>query len=141
MLLLVCAYVLAAMAAPLSGSSDSPSNSTTIIELEKRTTHTGRGTWYYPGLGNCGYTDDSNDDVVAMSKAFYDNNGGSNCNQWIQIKNTKNGKVAYGKMRDSCPGCGYNDLDMSPAVFKQLGTLDQGVLSISWHFEAKGWSP
>ena len=120
-----------------------------------------------------------------MSKAFYDNNGGSNCNQvmsvifiaqahlltssvtqWIQIKNTKNGKVAYGKMRDSCPGCGYNDLgmsllaptgfsfmfrlrlifsfctiDMSPAVFEQLGTLDQGVLSISWHFEAKGWSP
>ena len=67
-----------------------------------------------------------------MSKAFYDNNGGSNCNQvmsaifiaqahfltssltqWIQIKNTKNGKVAYGKMRDSCPGCGYNDLGMS----------------------------
>ncbi|TFY71068.1 hypothetical protein EVG20_g1925 [Dentipellis fragilis] len=111
------------------------------VELDKRTTHSGRATWFTPGLGNCGYTDNESDPVIAVSKSFYDQNGGGNCNQWIQIKNTANGKTAYGHVRDSCPGCGEYDLDLSPSVFKQLGSLDTGVLPISWHFEAKGWSP
>ncbi|TFY80911.1 hypothetical protein EWM64_g3100 [Hericium alpestre] len=105
--------------------------------LEKRITHSGRATWFQPGLGNCGHTDNENDPVVAMSLSFYDNNGGSNCDQWLTITNTANGKTAKGWVRDSCPGCGYYDLDLSPAVFKQLGSLDTGVLPIQWHFEAK----
>ena len=77
--------------------------------------------------------------------------------QWMQITNTANGKTVYAKTRDSCPGCGDNDLglfeylfqllsinhglDMSPAVFKQMASLDTGVIHVSWHFMAKGWSP
>jgi hypothetical protein len=75
----------------------------------------------------------------------------------MQITNTANGKTVYAKTRDSCPGCGDNDLgsskylfrllsvdpslDMSPAVFKKLASLDTGVIHVSWHFMAKGFSP
>lgn len=27
--------------------------------------------------------------------------------------------------------------DLSPSLFKQLGSLDEGVLKLSWHFEKK----
>ena len=29
--------------------------------------------------------------------------------------------------------------DMSPALFQQLGSLDQGVLPISWHFKNRAF--
>jgi len=136
MIITLLVLIVAVVAVPLPSSND-----TTIVELEKRVTHSGQATWFTPGLGHCGYTDSENDPIAAMSEQFYDQNGGSNCNQWIAIKNTKSGKTTYAKMRDSCPGCGRYDLDLSPAAFKQLGSLDTGVLPISWHFQAKGWSP
>ena len=49
----------------------------------------------------------------ALTRPSSANNGG-NCNQWIKIKNTANGKMATGQVRDSCPGCGYDDLGTSP---------------------------
>lgn len=83
--------------------------------------------------------------------------------QWVHITNLANGKSAWGQTRDSCPSCGSGDLgaylfreqhaqtpllicdfvyaDMSPSLFQQLGSLDTGVLSISWHFENKNFSP
>ncbi|KAI4524010.1 Non-catalytic module family EXPN protein [Schizophyllum commune Tattone D] len=104
-------------------------------EVDKRIVHhKGRLTWYTPGLGNCGNYDTESDMVIAISKDRYDANNGGNCNQWIKIKNTANGKMATGQVRDSCPGCGYDDLDLSPALFQALGSLDDGVLQSSWHF-------
>ncbi|KAI0269926.1 expansin family protein [Gloeopeniophorella convolvens] len=126
--LFICAFfsfILPLLAAPVPGT-----------ELEKRVTHKGRGTWFTPGLGNCGGTNNSNDHIVAMSKAFYDANNGGNCYQFLEI--SWGGKTVKAQMVDSCPGCGENDLDMSPAVFKEFASLDKGVLSgISWHFIAK----
>ncbi|KAJ7134797.1 RlpA-like double-psi beta-barrel-protein domain-containing protein-containing protein [Mycena epipterygia] len=115
----------------------------TLPNLDKRVTHVGRGTWYNPsaGEGNCGFFDSDSSPVVAISKERYDANGGENCNQWIAITNTANGKVAYGKTRDSCQSCDTSSLDMSPSLFEELAPLSTGVLKISWHFEAKGWSP
>ncbi|KAH8825187.1 RlpA-like double-psi beta-barrel-protein domain-containing protein-containing protein [Flagelloscypha sp. PMI_526] len=110
------------------------------VELESRTTHTGQGTWFHPGLGNCGKTNKDSDMIVAISKARYDSEHGSNCGQWMEITNNSGAKV-YALTRDSCPGCGYNDLDMSPAVFKKLAPLSKGVVTVHWHFMAKGWSP
>ncbi|EIN12799.1 hypothetical protein PUNSTDRAFT_97678 [Punctularia strigosozonata HHB-11173 SS5] len=126
------AFVMATFASPVAPN-------VTVVDLDKRITHTGRGTYFYVGLGNCGYTDVDSSPIVAISTERY--GSGGNCNQWIHITNTANGKTAYGKTRDSCPGCGENDLDMSPSLFEQLGSLDTGVLKIEWHFEAKGWSP
>ncbi|KAK0439852.1 riboflavin aldehyde-forming enzyme [Armillaria borealis] len=110
-------------------------------ELAKRTDHVGRGTWFYPGKGNCGYVDGNNDKILAMAKSFYDANGGSNCNQWVEIVNEGNGKSAYGLLRDSCESCGWNDIDMSPGLFEELDDLSTGELTVKWHFMAKSWSP
>ncbi|KAJ6508510.1 RlpA-like double-psi beta-barrel-protein domain-containing protein-containing protein [Mycena sanguinolenta] len=134
-----------AFAAPQQGNA-------TVEELDKRITHVGRGTWYNPsdGEGNCGYWDSDSSPVVAISLGRYDDNNGANCNQasslflrrvWIEITNTANGKVAYGKTRDSCVSCGSSDLDMSPSLFKEISTLATGEITISWHFMAMGWSP
>ncbi|KAF6744472.1 RlpA-like double-psi beta-barrel-protein domain-containing protein-containing protein [Ephemerocybe angulata] len=122
-------------------ASPVPSNSTEPRELEKRVTRTGRATWFNVGLGNCGKRSKDSDPVVAMSKAFYDRNGGSNCGQWVEIINTANGKKAYGQLLDSCPGCKESELDISPSLFKKFAPLDNGIFTAQWHFMAKGWSP
>ncbi|KAJ7147138.1 RlpA-like double-psi beta-barrel-protein domain-containing protein-containing protein [Mycena crocata] len=129
--------VVLSFAAPLQHDN------TTLVELDKRVTHTGRGTWYHSnvGTGNCGYKDSDSSPVVAISKARYDANRGANCNQWIQITNKANGKVAYGKTRDSCESCDTSSLDMSPGLFQKLSTLSTGEITISWHFMSAGWSP
>ncbi|KAJ7486053.1 RlpA-like double-psi beta-barrel-protein domain-containing protein-containing protein [Mycena galericulata] len=128
---------LLASAAPLQQAN------ATLADLAKRITHVGRGTWYYPsaGEGNCGFWDSDSSPVVAISLARYDANGGANCNQWIQITNTADGKVAYGKTRDSCQSCDESSLDMSPSLFEELAPLSTGELTISWHFMAASWAP
>ncbi|KAJ7442610.1 RlpA-like double-psi beta-barrel-protein domain-containing protein-containing protein [Mycena latifolia] len=133
--LFFCAVL--AFAAPLQEGN------ATLSDLDKRITHVGRGTWYYPsaGEGNCGYWDSDSSPVVAISKARYDANGGANCNQWIAITNTANGKFAYGKTRDSCESCDTSSLDMSPSLFQKLASLNTGEITISWHFQAAGWAP
>jgi len=119
-----------------------PTNGSEIdVELEKRITHTGRGTWFNVGLGNCGKRNKDSDLIVAISKSLYDRNRGSNCGQYVKITNKANGKVAYGATEDSCPSCGEGDLDLSPALFKKLASLDQGVIQISWNFKTQGWKP
>ncbi|KAF7314470.1 hypothetical protein MKEN_00920000 [Mycena kentingensis (nom. inval.)] len=119
-------------------------NVTSVVEdLEKRVTHTGRGTWYYvdQNRGNCGYMDVNSSPVVAISKKRYDANNGDNCNQWVQITNLANGKVAYGKTRDSCESCNTESIDMSPSLFSKIAKQSTGQIQVSWHFMAKGWKP
>jgi expansin (peptidoglycan-binding protein) len=53
------------------------------------------------------------------------------------ITNTANGRRVEARVRDSCPPCGEDDLDLSPAAFKALGHLDEGVLSIKWNFRKR----
>ncbi|KAF7795163.1 hypothetical protein EIP86_006312 [Pleurotus ostreatoroseus] len=108
------------------------------VDLEKRVTHSGRGTWFDTGLGACGWTNVNTDKIIAISSSIY--GSGTNCGQYIQITNTANGKTAYGTVADSCPGCGASDLDLTPSLFEELGDLSEGVLAISWHFENKDFS-
>ncbi|KAI0780555.1 Non-catalytic module family EXPN protein [Trametes elegans] len=122
------ALVCSAFASPING---------TATTLEKRVTHTGRGTWFNVGLGACGKTNVDSDKIVAISSQIYGN--GNNCEQYMRITNTANGKSAWGKVRDECPGCGASDIDMSPSLFQELGSLDTGVLKVSWHFENKAF--
>ncbi|PPR06052.1 hypothetical protein CVT26_007513, partial [Gymnopilus dilepis] len=139
-LLTVFAYAAIALALP------EPLQDGELVDSTALVTHTGIATWYNPsaelvftgflaGIGNCGVANSDNDLVIAISKQLYDKNKGSNCGQYIQITNTDSGKKAYGQVEDSCPGY------LSPALFKKLGTLDQGVLHISWSFKNKGWKP
>ncbi|KIM35926.1 hypothetical protein M413DRAFT_325213 [Hebeloma cylindrosporum] len=127
------ASVLLALASPV------PVVNGELVDIEKRLTRSGRGTWFHPGMGNCGKRNGDNDLILAIGKKLYDRNGGSNCDQWVEI--VANGKKAYGKTRDSCQSCTDNDIDMSPALFKKLAPLSTGVVKVSWHFMAKGWQP
>ncbi|TFK69537.1 hypothetical protein BDN72DRAFT_840261 [Pluteus cervinus] len=109
--------------------------------LEKRIDHTGDGTWFKPGLGHCGSRNIASDLIVAIAQSRYDQNNGANCDQWIEITDIGNGKKVYGLTRDSCPGCGDDDLDLSPSVFKKLEPLSRGRIKIKWKFMGKNWSP
>ncbi|KAM5535891.1 hypothetical protein V8D89_010509 [Ganoderma adspersum] len=127
----VLALVSATLAAPVLSSPET---------LEKRVTHSGRGTFFEVGLGACGKVNKDSDHIVAISSSIF--GSGGNCDQFMEIKNTKNGKTAFGLVRDSCPGCGSGDTDMSPSLFQSLGaTLEQGVVSVQWHFMKKGFKP
>ncbi|PIL31322.1 hypothetical protein GSI_06020 [Ganoderma sinense ZZ0214-1] len=130
-LALVLALVSSALTAPAPASPEA---------LEKRVTHSGRGTFFEVGLGACGKVNKDSDHIVAISSSIF--GSGGNCEQFMEIKNTKNGKTAFGLVRDECPGCGPGDIDMSPSLFQSLGaTLDQGVVSVQWHFMKKGFQP
>ncbi|PPR02569.1 hypothetical protein CVT26_011957 [Gymnopilus dilepis] len=108
------------------------------IDIQKRQTRFGRGTWYNTGLGNCGITNSDDEPIVAISKALYDENGGSDCGKTIEITNTQTGQTATGIVEDSCPGCGEGDIDLSPSLFEQLAPLDQGVIQVTWSYGGSG---
>ncbi|TDL17209.1 hypothetical protein BD410DRAFT_579193 [Rickenella mellea] len=123
------AFILCALAAPVPADDDS---------LEKRITHSGRGTWYDTGLGACGKWNNSWEMVVAISHLRW--NGGGNCGQYMQIN--WGGKSQYAKVVDECMGCADGDLDMSASLFSHFASQSKGVLNgVSWHFMAKGWHP
>eukprot|EP01087_Luapelamoeba_hula_P007621 TRINITY_DN185_c0_g1_i1.p1 TRINITY_DN185_c0_g1~~TRINITY_DN185_c0_g1_i1.p1 ORF type:complete len:118 (+),score=21.97 TRINITY_DN185_c0_g1_i1:58-411(+) len=90
----------------------------------------GRGTWYYPGLGACGWTNNNGQYVVALNAAQWDNK--AHCGAKVSI--SAQGKSVTAEIVDLCPGCPYGGLDMSPATFQALGNLNQGVLNINWNY-------
>ncbi|CAO1619002.1 unnamed protein product [Sympodiomycopsis kandeliae] len=100
---------------------------------------TGQSTFYDPstGTGACGWNNNKNEHVVAVTPSMYA--GGSNCGKHISITNKKTGTVQSAMIADECPTCsGEQDLDMSPGLFKSLGgTENEGVFPISWHFNGK----
>ncbi|KAK3986520.1 RlpA-like double-psi beta-barrel-protein domain-containing protein-containing protein [Cladorrhinum sp. PSN332] len=98
---------------------------------------TGQFTWYNTGLGACGKTNNDNQLVVALNKATFDPktpNGNPNKNTLCgrKIRATYKGKSVDVTVVDRCPGCGANDLDLSPAAFKKLAGLDKGRITGSW---------
>ncbi|KAF8588583.1 hypothetical protein K439DRAFT_1613423 [Ramaria rubella] len=133
--LFVLSLILSILAAPVSPDVD-VAHTTPLLP---RINHSGRGTFFYPGLGNCGEWNDSNDPIIAISTEIYGD--GDNCGQWVHITNTDNGQTTYGLVRDSCPSCAAGSLDMSPDVFQNLASLDVGVIPITWHYMNKDWSP
>ncbi|PWN52339.1 hypothetical protein IE53DRAFT_305579, partial [Violaceomyces palustris] len=90
----------------------------------------GRGTYYRPDQGNCGWYNDSSDLVVALSTAQY--GGGEHCGKWLKGESCYDGRCVKAQVVDSCPGCSWGSLDMSPRAFKTLAPLSKGVIQISW---------
>jgi len=103
----------------------------------------GRATWFYVGLGACGYTDTDNDWIVALNEAQYDTPHGVYCNRFLVVENEQNGATAVAKVRDMCPGCSYGSLDMSPDLFKAISTggLDEGTFPIKWSWLPEDYVP
>ncbi|KAI9475420.1 MAG: RlpA-like double-psi beta-barrel-protein domain-containing protein-containing protein [Benjaminiella poitrasii] len=113
--LLVLSVVQAAPAAP----------------LVKRKSMSGDATYYNVGLGSCGDTNSDSEMVCALSSSLMgDSSDGKYCGQSITIKSGS--KSVTVKVVDTCPSCGEGDVDLSPSAFKKLGSLDTGVLPITW---------
>ncbi|RDB25330.1 hypothetical protein Hypma_007562 [Hypsizygus marmoreus] len=90
---------------------------------------TGKATWFNVGLGSCGLTNVDSDYIVALSPAQ-----GSHCNQQIRITDETTGVSATATVRDTCPGCGADDLDLSPSLFSHFESLDKGTFQVNWSF-------
>ncbi|KAI7898883.1 RlpA-like double-psi beta-barrel-protein domain-containing protein-containing protein, partial [Cokeromyces recurvatus] len=99
--------------------------------LHKRQAMSGKATYYEVGLGSCGETNTDSEMVCALSIDLMGSHAGSSyCGRFITIKSgSKSVKV---KVVDTCPGCGREDIDLSPSAFKKLGKLEQGVVPITW---------
>ncbi|POW21507.1 hypothetical protein PSHT_02310 [Puccinia striiformis] len=85
--------------------------------------HTGDATYYEPGMGACGLTNNSGDMIVAVSKLLYDSfpseRGNPNTNKVCgkRIRATYKGKSCDLTVVDRCEGCLHDDLDMTITAF------------------------
>ncbi|KAL2075133.1 hypothetical protein VTL71DRAFT_75 [Oculimacula yallundae] len=111
-------------AAPLNTTSES---------LIGRAVQHGRATFYVPGLGACGMVNNPGDFVVAISSYWgWDRYPGEHCFQQIHV--SAKGKVLALTVVNECPTCGQNDIDLSPAAFRQWASTDAGVFEVDWWF-------
>ncbi|CAE6420318.1 unnamed protein product [Rhizoctonia solani] len=140
---LVLVMALVAFSAPIQTAdlefAKVPVDSTVAVPVEiepRQETHalekrkSGKATWFNTGLGACGKVTNDNQLIVALGPGPYNN--GKMCGKTITVKNAKSGKSTTAKVVDLCPSCGPNNIDLSPAAFKKLGSLSAGVLSVTW---------
>ncbi|KAH8670871.1 hypothetical protein BX600DRAFT_231842 [Xylariales sp. PMI_506] len=131
-------------AAAATSSSSSSSGSSTGANVK-----TGQMTYYTPGLGSCGYDDSgagASGNVVAVDIAFFQSvssltsyglNEPANplCDQEITI--SVNGATTTGVIRDSCPSCGTDGIDVTEFIFDTLmGSTTDGHVEVEWWFNS-----
>lgn len=125
-------------AAPVIDETSQSANVEARGEIFARA-YTGDFTYYNTGLGACGKVNKDTDLIVALNKAKFDPktpNGNPNKNTLCgkKIKASYQGKSVTVTIVDRCPGCGPNDLDLSPAAFKKLAPLSVGRFKGTWEF-------
>ncbi|KAI7882560.1 hypothetical protein K492DRAFT_176185 [Lichtheimia hyalospora FSU 10163] len=100
------------------------------LPIKKR--ESGAITFYTPGLGSCGKTSSESDMVAALSSSVM--GSGDKCGQKLTI--TYKGEDVTVTAVDTCPSCGSGDVDVSPASFQKLASLDEGRLQgASWNWD------
>ncbi|KAH8647155.1 RlpA-like double-psi beta-barrel-protein domain-containing protein-containing protein [Xylariales sp. PMI_506] len=119
------------------GSEDLPLPSNTNI-------FTGDLTYYAPGLGACGETSSSSDDICAVSHLVFDAaSTGSNpnanplCGKKIRItrdfvETGVGNRSVDVTVVDRCVGCAATDLDVTISVFTELALEAEGRVTMSW---------
>ncbi|KAI9316646.1 hypothetical protein BX666DRAFT_2027478 [Dichotomocladium elegans] len=96
----------------------------------------GDGTYYDPGVGvtACGTRFTAQDMIVALNYIDYGTYANSYespvCGACIRITGPLGSAKAI--IQDECPVCGRGSVDMSPAVFGQVGSFFDGRIPISW---------
>lgn len=121
------------------------SNSSNLPLPSNTATFTGDLTYYQPGLGACGITSSSDDDIVAVSHIIFDAastgsdpNANPLCGKKIRIERSSSDSRKRGKSSvdvtvvDRCTGCAEADLDVSLTVFTQLADEADGRVKMSW---------
>ncbi|KAI0016375.1 riboflavine-aldehyde-forming enzyme [Xylariomycetidae sp. FL0641] len=85
-------------------------------------------TYYAPGLGSCGQTNTAAEDVVALNAPQVP----GTCGRMINIHYM--GRTASARVVDTCPGCAFGSVDVSPALFGKLADLSKGRVQVTWEF-------
>ncbi|KAL8821916.1 MAG: hypothetical protein Q9223_000146 [Gallowayella weberi] len=91
----------------------------------------------WAGLGSCGIQSGPNDHIVALSREIMQNGANPNanpkCGSMIGIWNPHTKTKHEAKIVDTCVGCKTFDIDVSPALFKQIAPSGDGrVHGINW---------
>ncbi|KAI1392433.1 RlpA-like double-psi beta-barrel-protein domain-containing protein-containing protein [Hypoxylon trugodes] len=98
--------------------------------------YAGDMTYYTPGLGACGKWNSESDHIVALAPAQYGYDANPNkakvCGRKINIH--YGDKTATATVTDKCPECASGSIDVSPAVFKELASLDAGRVQVTWNY-------
>ncbi|OAD08595.1 hypothetical protein MUCCIDRAFT_134035, partial [Mucor lusitanicus CBS 277.49] len=90
----------------------------------------GGATYYAVGLGSCGENNSDTEMVAALSTSLMGGHNSDLCGKYINVKSGSASVTV--KVVDSCPACSEDDIDMSKAAFKQLGSPDKGRIPITW---------
>ncbi|KAK0457350.1 RlpA-like double-psi beta-barrel-protein domain-containing protein-containing protein [Desarmillaria tabescens] len=91
-------------------------------------------TYFTPNssIGACGVALDSQTDLsVALSSDQFGD--GAHCGGTIKVQ--YNAKTAEATVVDRCVACSEADLDLSPAAFQTLASLDDEVIEVTWDYE------
>ncbi|MFE0177541.1 cysteine/serine endopeptidase inhibitor [Streptomyces sp. NPDC059002] len=100
---------------------------------------TGKMTYYNDkGYGACGTPiDASAQDLVAVPASWWTTPNPNNdplC-QGISVEVSYHGKTIRVPVKDKCPSCAANHIDLSQTAFQKLAPLDVGVVDgITWKF-------
>ncbi|KAF7340468.1 Plant expansin [Mycena venus] len=124
----------------LPGAYSAPSLAASLAQSKS---YSGDGTFYIPGLGACGKTNNGHDLIVAVGHGIFDSYPGAN--KLNPNKNPICGKklrATYGQksvvvtVKDRCTGCaGAGDLDFTEAGFAKLASLNQGrIHGVQWEW-------
>ncbi|KAI6371351.1 hypothetical protein MCOR25_003959 [Pyricularia grisea] len=100
----------------ISSTSASDSSSSGAMSFTGQVTH------YTVGLGACGFDDagkDNSDYIVAISSALmHGSNGDPMCNKKVNL--SFDGHSITATIRDKCPSCSQDQIDLSEKAFKDL---------------------
>ncbi|SMY29447.1 unnamed protein product [Zymoseptoria tritici ST99CH_1A5] len=130
-----------AAAAPASSSAAAPSYNSPSDSGSSSggQSYSGDFTWFDVGMGACGFTSTSDQDVVAVSHVLFDkvSTGNSNtnplCKKIIYLIGA-DGNTYPGEIVDRCPSCAEGSLDLSESFFKKVTSNGDGrVLNMKWH--------
>ncbi|KAJ7461300.1 plant expansin [Mycena galericulata] len=110
---------------------------------ERGTSYSGDGTFYMPGLGACGVTNNPPQLIVAVGHGIFDSYPGADlanpnknpiCGK--KLKATYGQKSVTVTVEDRCAGCaGAADLDFTQTGFAALAALDVGrIHGVKWEW-------
>ncbi|XP_055344311.1 uncharacterized protein LOC129592321 [Paramacrobiotus metropolitanus] len=98
----------------------------------------GDATWYNTGLGACGWWNNNGELVAAVSHVEYGWQANPNtapvCGKCANVRADSNGNQVKVKIVDKCMGCNSGSIDLSPAAFGRLASLDAGRIKVSWDY-------
>ncbi|MEW1718131.1 RlpA-like double-psi beta-barrel domain-containing protein [Streptomyces sp. NPDC093109] len=128
----VLAGIASVLAVGATGVTAGPAAAADDVSVQY--VHYGDGTYYNTGLGACGWRNNDSQLVVAVSQRWYGTapnpNNSAACGKQLKVRGPLG--VVYVTIVDKCMGCATDDLDLSPAAFRQIANISQGRVSIRW---------